>query len=430
MIKTYHLAILIAFFLVLLYFLYINKPIYSNPVHLLKFSRKYNSSNGSIHRTNILECREFSDLTSYCLYENVCLENNEFLFLTNQPDINQAFEFNGRLKDWDHYEPVDLGGSVIDRQVNNPLPYRSFINGRYVSSSYKKDTINFQNGCHSILSFDFFGHNIFHWSMKVSPLFLYQHYNKFNNDNKCKNFTSIRLVDRKLSDINEWQKRFLEISTGLKVEGNNYDFTNEPNRKQETIQCFKYFLVPGTAIYLFTGPREAIDFRKRVSQELNLNFVRERIVLVKRKSRLIKNQNELEDFIRSKFDNSSIDIIFLEELNFTQQVEKMSKAKLLIAVHGAGLTNAIFLPSTSAVIEITAPHFYYPLYERISVQSGHFYFKFVTQYDPTLHSDKYSNRNSRTCMLDGNCVVHWKDASIKVDINKFSIMFEQVMEIL
>ncbi|CAF0780334.1 unnamed protein product, partial [Brachionus calyciflorus] len=155
MIKTFSFVILAVLLIVLFLFLNTNNQTNTYPAYLLKFQSKINQSNGSIHMTNILDCREFSDLTSYCLYENVCFENNEFLFVTDKPDINQAFEFNGKLKDWDHYEPVDHGGTVIDRQVNNPLPYRSFLNGRYVSSSYKKVTINFQNGCHSILSFDF-----------------------------------------------------------------------------------------------------------------------------------------------------------------------------------------------------------------------------------------------------------------------------------
>ena len=42
-----------------------------------------------------------------------------------------------------------------------------------------------------------------------------------------------------------------------------------------------------------------------------------------------------------------------------------------------------------------------------------------------MYSDKYSKGNSRTCMVDPSCVLNWKNAPTKVDINKFAVMFEQ-----
>ncbi|CAF1150635.1 unnamed protein product, partial [Brachionus calyciflorus] len=103
----------------------------------------------------------------------------------------------------------------------------------------------------------------------------------------------------------------------------NYDFTNEPNRRQERFQCYKKLFIPGTSLYMFTGPKEA-------SKEFNLTFERKKVIVVKRKNRVIVNQKELEEFLEGKFGKENIEAVYLEELSFVQQIEKMSKAKLLI----------------------------------------------------------------------------------------------------
>ncbi|CAF0997917.1 unnamed protein product [Brachionus calyciflorus] len=378
--------------------------------------------------TKIIECREFADLTSYCLYENVCFKDNDFIFLTTNKTLeNVNFEFNGQLSQWDHYYVQDTNGKIMRKNPNNPLPFRSFISGKYSNPLIWKESKIHHEGCHSFLAFDFHGHNIFHWSIKVSPLFLFKHYNK---NNVCLTFKSIRLISRSPNDLNDWQRNFLEISSDLKIDETNYEFTNKANSNRYKLQCYKHVLVPGTSIYLFTGPKEAIDFREKVSRRYGIVYERRKVIIIKRKNRLIVNQNEFEEFIREKFGNESVECIFLEELNFQQQVEKISKAKLLIGVHGAGLTNGIFVPTLGTIIEITAPHFHYPLYERIAVQSGHIFFRFVTQYDPKIHADTYAKINSIDCLSQANCMLYWKNAALKVDISNFSVILDQALEVL
>lgn len=374
--------------------------------------------------SKIIECTKFSDLTSFCLYENVCLKNKEFIFFTKNESLldkmkSRNFEFNGKINLWDHYEQIDSTGQPINRDVKNPLPFRSFLNGRYESASIWYNSKIYANGCHSVLFFDSPNQNVFHWSMKISPLFIYLNFHK---NNLCPAFDSIRILNRKSTDLSDWQKNFLQLSTDINI--NNVNFGDDG------LQCFKYMFVPGTAIYLFTGPIEAIYLREKVGKKFNLDFRRSRVVFVKRKNRLIVNQNELENFIKSKTGTYDFDSIYFDDLNFEQQVKKMSQTKLLISVHGAGLTNAIFMPSTSIVVEITPPHFHYPLYERITTQSGHVYFRFVTQPDPTIHSGKFFNTKSSDCFKSGDCIVFWRDSNMVVNITKFSFLFEQIMEVI
>lgn len=53
----------------------------------------------------------------------------------------------------------------------------------------------------------------------------------------------------------------------------------------------------------------------------------------------------------------------------------MAGTGVLVTMHGAGLMNEIFLPPGSVVIEIFPPHVKHVLYERMSHNSGLFYFK-------------------------------------------------------
>lgn len=370
--------------------------------------------------STLIECMQFSDLTSFCLYENICMKNNHFYFLTNNRTLqNTPFKHNGQINTWDHYQKIDNFGKTIEIPRNNPLPFRSFIHGSYENPSIWQKSKIFHKGCHSVLKFDSDGQNIFHWSIKITPLFIYLN---FHRRNSCPKLDSIRIINRKYSDLSDWQRNFLKISTDVEEIDINFEQTN--------LQCYQTMLIPGTAIYLFTGPQEAINFRRKVGKKLKLEFKRFRIVLVKRKTRLIVNQQELENFIESKIGKKYLDIIYFENLDFEQQVKIMSKAKLFISMHGAALTNSIFMPSTSILLEITAPHFHYPLYERVAIQSGHIYFRFVTDPDPSIHSNKFINITSRECFSIMDCKLFWKNQNVRVNITKFAFLFEQIMEVL
>jgi hypothetical protein len=69
----------------------------------------------------------------------------------------------------------------------------------------------------------------------------------------------------------------------------------------------------------------------------------------KAKRRKIPNEIELEILLK-KFDIVSI---CFEDLSFSEQVTLMSETKLIIASHGAGLTNINFLQENSAVVELS-----------------------------------------------------------------------------
>lgn len=64
-------------------------------------------------------------------------------------------------------------------------------------------------------------------------------------------------------------------------------------------------------------------------------------------TRRIKNENEVVGILRKY----NFEIHFFEDYDFDQQVKLMSETKCLISLHGAGLTNMLFMPENGLVME-------------------------------------------------------------------------------
>lgn len=75
-----------------------------------------------------------------------------------------------------------------------------------------------------------------------------------------------------------------------------------------------------------------------------------RKVYVSRKltpKRKAHNDAEVEILLQKK----GVEIVYAEKLSLTQQIQLMSETKLLVCLHGAALTNMLFLPPSSKVLE-------------------------------------------------------------------------------
>ncbi len=366
-------------------------------------------------RSRIIDCRTFGDTTSYCVYENVCLANGTFLFLTDDETSGTKLPSYGKTyPEIQHYYKLEYS-------EDNILPYLSFIPGEYRSTDTFSQ-VETVPGCSAVFSFDFTGGNIFHWAMKVATAFTYLFDSKNAKRIGCERFDQSILWNRESQLVNDWQKNFLQIAT------KNAPVKYEPQIGK--LQCYEKLFLPGCALYIFTGPLDAIAFRTRTLEHLGLSIVpaRRRVVLVKRRNRNIVNFEQVENFVKHRVGKHLVDIVFLEDLSFKQQVEVMSNAGLLIATHGAGLTNSVFMPTGAAVMEICAPSFAYGLYERVATQSGHMPFRLVTQFNETLHSHakEFQHYSTRDCFKSYQCLVTMKDLSIHVNMTDFEVLFKQV----
>ncbi|RMZ97280.1 DUF563 domain-containing [Brachionus plicatilis] len=278
--------------------------------------------------SELVECNDYSDLTTFCLYKNIC---NVF-FVTNSI----------------HKQKIILNETV-------PIlffPIMADLNFLLTNSPYFDEPFKWNKGCHSYIGFNFPYSNIYHWAKKL--IILFQFKNSPNENRFCDDFQTIQIFSKKKENLGDWQTKFFELTLSMSKEK-----IIKHDSKSNLMQCFDYLFVPGTANYLFRSPKEAIIFRNQISSKKDINFERKKIIFLKRKkNRFIVNQKELDDFISSKFIKEDLSFVSTENLNFDQQVLLFSKAKLLISIHGAGLTNVIFMPSSSVVLEIFPPNFF------------------------------------------------------------------------
>ena len=91
--------------------------------------------------------------------------------------------------------------------------------------------------------------------------------------------------------------------------------------------------------------------------------------------RKIFNEAELYKSVYDKYSSVCINGLLLESVPMKEQLKFIRKTDILIGMHGAGLTHALFLPKTSGFIELFPQNFrkmfhYYKLFEVIAQRRG------------------------------------------------------------
>jgi hypothetical protein len=114
-------------------------------------------------------------------------------------------------------------------------------------------------------------------------------------------------------------------------------------------------------------------------------------LLVRRGSRFIANSGALEAAIRARFGGEDIRLLSFEGLDFAEQVRSLHDVRLLVAPHGAGLTNLVFLPPGAALVEV------FPLYWHPDL-----YFDSLAASCGVWHR-AYQNEDSAAAELDASC---------------------------
>lgn len=110
----------------------------------------------------------------------------------------------------------------------------------------------------------------------------------------------------------------------------------------------------------------------------------ERIYVSRAKAsrRQVLNEAEVADYVHSK----GFAIVQLEDYTFTEQVSLMARARILISIHGAGLTNMLFMQPGGRILELTIKdnglnQFYYRLTNALQHE---YYYQFCEPEDAAL----------------------------------------------
>lgn len=168
------------------------------------------------------------------------------------------------------------------------------------------------------------------------------------------------------------------------VESRNYDLIlpeNYPNFAFDSLETFQfnsiYKLPTKTGCILESvtippNPPSGIYKRNELSRirshffaAYNIEFNPYRKIYITRKNaarRRVENEEEIVPVLK----NFDVEIIDTSLLTFKQQVELFAQCKIIISIHGAGLTNALFMHNKTHLIEFYKDKtFINPCYENM-----------------------------------------------------------------
>ena len=119
--------------------------------------------------------------------------------------------------------------------------------------------------------------------------------------------------------------------------------------KNENLKIAELTLTARTA----TFPNFFEPLAKKTRERLSINPTRNpwKKVYISRKlapKRKAYNEQEVENFLR----NQEFEIVYAEKLSLVEQIQLMSETSLLVCLHGAALTNMLFLPKSAKVLEL------------------------------------------------------------------------------
>lgn len=203
--------------------------------------------------------------------------------------------------------------------------------------------------------------NYFHWLMDYLPVLEYWQYYidlvgvrpKVITNSHLTNFQKqyLHLLGVKESDIVPYNKKKLYVKKLLLAPNNFKVLENDQGNK----------------FYLYA--RKGSDWlREKLMREESRAFPNYLFIVRRESSRKILNQEELEvSLFRFGFT-----LLYLDEISVKEQIGYFKNAKIIIGVHGAGLTNLVFSCNAS-VIEL------YPKTRKTSY--SHLFYQISTMYD-------------------------------------------------
>lgn len=104
-------------------------------------------------------------------------------------------------------------------------------------------------------------------------------------------------------------------------------------------------------------------YKKYDISSLKTGYRRIYISRAKAARRRIVNENEIVPIILKY----GFEIVYLEEMSFREQVKLFSQSLAIVGLHGAGLSNILFSPSSAKVCEIRSRGFENDVFEKLSL---------------------------------------------------------------
>lgn len=93
----------------------------------------------------------------------------------------------------------------------------------------------------------------------------------------------------------------------------------------------------------------------------------------KTKRRPMNNERKVEDLLAKK----GFKVLFFEDYTFEEQIRFMKSARVVIAPHGAGLTNIVYCAPSTIIVELLCEYYLNCCFYKLSVVSKHRYIPLV-----------------------------------------------------
>lgn len=129
------------------------------------------------------------------------------------------------------------------------------------------------------------------------------------------------------------------------------------------------------------------DLSVKVRNTLMKDFIPKQnngAIIIKRKDRQISNYNELINLFKSK--DINLKEVCFENMSFQEQMKISNESEFMIGVHGAGLTNLMFMKPDSIIIEIDPFDWGFNCFEHLAKNLEMKNFKRICQ---PITKDKY-----------------------------------------
>ena len=346
------------------------------------------------------ECHDFSDTVSYCVYKNsLCVQNGRLLIVNDERAGEPVPAKNGMSDEWYHFSRPDL--------PLNGLPFRDGIGATFVSSSdVRSQRAHIVRGRTAITTFDHMVEriNIFHFAASALVGFLARlrtyglHASAGQNElgetigsvtytegRSCHGYDrAILLTPREI--MNDWAWNVAPLAFSNCTEFYFNEDVHKILHPNGNMTCFSDAVLLGKSNNLFSGTWDAVKFRREVQAQHSVTFKKTYILIViRRTTRKIVNEDELIDFVYKNRRGYDVVVADVGAHPFVDQLRLASQAALVIAVHGAGLTNSIFLPTGAVVLEILPFKFTYVIYQRVAINAGCQYIRYVASFEEMLY---------------------------------------------
>lgn len=218
------------------------------------------------------------------------------------------------------------------RQIKESNTIEKFSWRYKLSHILRKKVIKFKDNEMYLLTFDSWGQGYFHWLTDTIQRIAIV-------GDKIKNY--ILILPSKLNNFQIESLKIFNFKQTLQIPEGHYVYVPK-------------LLIP-THVAITGNYNEAII---RSIRSMYNNYVKKsngygiyrRIYVSRRKAnkRFVVNEDAIETILK-KYD---FDFLCMEDFSFWDQVRLFSSTKYLISIHGAALTNMLFMPEGSKVLEI------------------------------------------------------------------------------